>query len=97
MRSLRIDCLYLVCKFWQACVQIVTLSPSISFVRKRLLLSEGLYTQLTAHFTTYVSTAFYSILPQLLSYFYPASTGPTNAITSLFNFKYFSYSRESNT
>lgn len=87
MRSLWAACLYLVCKLRQACVRIGALSPHGNLVRKGLLLSAGLYTQLMSYFATCFSTSFCLILSQLLPYFYPVSTRPTSTTTSLLNFK----------
>jgi hypothetical protein len=87
MRSLWAACLYLVCKLRHACVWMGALSPHSNFVRKGLLLSTGLYTQLVPYFAAYFSTLFCSILSPLLPYFYPASTRPTSTTTSLLNFK----------
>jgi hypothetical protein len=86
MRSLFIGCRQLVCKLWLGCVRLTHLYPWPASTRSGMLVSRGLYTQLTSYFTTYFSTLISLNSSLFLSYFYPVSTPPTNAMTNFITF-----------
>jgi hypothetical protein len=86
MHSMLVSCRQPVCKSRLSCVGLGLLSSWCGLALKGLLLNRGIYTQFVSYFTPYFSTLFSSHLSPLVSYFYPASTGPTNVTTNIITF-----------